>query len=105
MSRIRSAVRSRTSAALLAAFSLALAAGCTEKLVEPPPPVFGVPDSIQEVFTNHCAIVGCHAGSLPQQGMGLTDPRTSWLAIVGVPAVELSGTFQRIAPGDSANSY
>ena len=85
----------------------ALATGCTEKLVQPPPPptVFGVPDSIQEVFTVNCALSNCHAGSAPQQGMALTDARTSWLAIVDVAANQLAGQYERIAPGDSANSY
>jgi hypothetical protein len=83
-----------------------LAAGCTEKLVapSPPEPLLGVPDSIQEIFTANCAYSSCHGGATPQQGMGLGDARTSWLAIVGVPSGE-KPEFRRIAPGDSANSY
>lgn len=108
MSTARSAVRLRTRAMLLAvaALALALVAGCTEKLVQPPPPptVFGVPDSIQEIFTLNCALSNCHAGSAPQQGMGLSDARTSWLAIVGVPSNQRP-QFQRIEPGDSLDSY
>jgi hypothetical protein len=89
------------------AAALAACAGCTEKLVAPPPPptVLGVPDSIQQIFTAHCALSGCHTGSAPIQGMSLADARTSWLAIVDVPANELAGQYRRIAPGDSANSY
>ena len=109
MTADRPAVRLRTRTlplALLVASAVALAAGCTEKLVQPPPPptVFGVPDSIQEVFTNNCALSNCHAGSAPQQGMALTDARTSWLAIVGVTSSERP-QFQRIEPGDSLDSY
>jgi hypothetical protein len=92
---------------LLILSATTLASGCTEKLVQPPPPptVFGVPDSIQEVFTTNCALSNCHAGSAPQQGMALTDAGTSWTAIVDVPANELMGQYRRIAPGDSADSY
>ena len=93
-------------AALVAALGAALAAGCTEKLVQPPPPepVYGVPDSVQAVFTANCGFAGCHGGATPQQGMDLSSARSSWLAIVGVPSNERS-QFMRIAPGDSANSY
>ena len=91
-----------TVAALLAG----AVAGCTEKLVEPPPPepILGVPDSIQQIFTANCAFSNCHGGSTPQQGMSLEDARTSWLAIVGVPSNQRS-QFQRIEPGDSLDSY
>ena len=98
--------RSRALAPPAVVLVAALAAGCTEKLVQPPPPepVFGVPDSIQEIFTQHCAFDGCHGGATPQQGMGLTDARRSWLAIVNVPSNERPD-FLRIEPGDSLDSY
>jgi hypothetical protein len=91
---------------LAVAFALVLGAGCTEKLVTPPPPedVLGVPDSIQAVFTTSCALSNCHAGTTPQMGMSLADARTSWLAIVGVPSVQRPQYF-RIEPGDSLDSY
>jgi len=81
-------------------------AGCTEKLVSPPPAptVLGVPDSIQQVFTANCALSGCHAGPTPQQGQDLSDAATSYANIVGVASHERT-QIQRIAPGDSANSY
>ena len=98
--------RLRTLPLALAALALALAAGCTEKLVAPPPPptVLGVPDSIQEVFTASCALSNCHTGATPQMGMSLADARTSWEAIVGVPSVQRAQYF-RIEPGDSLDSY
>jgi hypothetical protein len=83
------------------------AASCTQKLVEPPPPVTtvtAVPDSIQEVFTQNCALSTCHTGPNPQQGQDLTDAVTSYANIVGIASHE-KPAFQRIAPGDSANSY
>ena len=93
----------------LCLFALVLAAlGCTEKLVEPPPPPpptsTGVPDSIQAIFTANCSFDGCHGGTSPQRGMDLTDAVTSYEHIVGIAANEVA-TFDRIAPGDSANSY
>lgn len=106
----RSAVTRPTVASRLvvacAVLLAALAAGCTEKLVDPPPPepLVGVPDSIQQIFTASCASSNCHGGATPQVGMGLDDARTSWLAIVGVAATQRPA-FLRIAPGDSADSY
>jgi hypothetical protein len=96
----------RVAIALLALGLAAIAAGCTEKLVSPPPPptVLGVPDSIQQVFTANCALGGCHAGPTPQQGQDLSDAVTSYANIVGVASHERS-QFLRIAPGDSAASY
>ena len=101
--------RSAQASIALCVFALGLAAlGCTEKLVEPPPPppptATGVPDSIQAVFTANCAFDGCHGGTSPQRGMDLTDAVTSYEHIVGIAANEVA-TFERIAPGDSANSY
>ena len=108
MTTAGSAVRPRLRAAtfLLAILAVSVAAGCTEKLVEPPPPepILAVPDSIQEVFTANCAFDGCHGATSPQQGMALSDARTSWLAIVGVPSNQRP-QFQRIEPGDSLDSY
>ena len=80
--------------------------GCTEKLVEPPPPptVLAVPDSIQEVFTLNCAFDGCHGSVDTQQEQNLSDAVTSYANIVGIASHE-KPAFQRIAPGDSANSY
>ena len=102
-------VRSGAVAPVLIAFAITLAgfaAGCTEKLVSPPPPapLLGVPDSIQQIFTASCAFSSCHGGATPRLGLGLDDARTSYLAIVGVAAAQ-NGAFLRIAPGDSADSY
>ena len=101
--------RSMQASIALCLLALGLAVlGCTEKLVEPPPPPpptsTGVPDSIQAVFTANCSFDGCHGGTSPQRGMDLTDAVTSYEHIVGIAANEVA-TFDRIAPGDSANSY
>jgi len=99
----------RVALALLTLGLAAIVAGCTEKVVAPPPPplpptVLAVPDSIQQVFTAHCATTGCHTGPTPQQGQDLSDAVTSYANIVGVASHEKS-QFLRIAPGDSAASY
>lgn len=95
-----------TQAAIALLLLAVAAAGCTQKLVEPPPPptVLAVPDSIQQVFTQNCALSTCHTGPNPQQGQDLTDAVTSYANIVGIASHE-KPAFQRIAPGDSANSY
>jgi hypothetical protein len=92
-------------AAVALAAVLALA-GCTDKVSspQPPPPVLAVPDSIQAIFTAHCAFDGCHAGSGAPRGEDLSDPQRAYELTVGVPSGE-KPEFQRIAPGDSANSY
>lgn len=101
---VRPASALQASIAILAC-TLALAAGCTEKLVQPmPPTVTAVPDSIQQVFTDHCSADGCHGSAFPQQGQDLSNAVISYASIVDVASNERSA-FKRIAPGDSANSY
>jgi hypothetical protein len=103
---VRPGHRMQASIVLLALALVVASLGCTEKLVEPPPPpvVLGVPDSIQQIFTANCALPQCHAGPTPQQGQDLSDAVTSFNLIVGVASHE-KPAFMRIAPGDSANSY
>lgn len=103
---VRRAPLMQASIAVLAIALALLAVGCTEKLVQPPPPptVLAVPDSIQQIFTANCAFSGCHGGATPQQGQDLSDAVTSYAHIVDVASNERSA-FKRIAPGDSANSY
>jgi hypothetical protein len=103
---VRPGHRMQASIALLALALGAATLGCTEKLVEPPPPpvVLGVPDSIQQIFTANCALPQCHAGPTPQQGQDLSDAVTSFNLIVGVASHE-KPAIMRIAPGDSTNSY
>ncbi len=103
---VRPGHRMQASIVLLVLALGAAVLGCTEKLVEPPPPpvVLGVPDSIQQIFAANCALPQCHAGPTPQQGQDLSDAVTSFNLIVGVASHE-KPAFMRIAPGDSANSY
>jgi hypothetical protein len=100
-------MRARSLLAALAVPFL-LATGCTEKVVEPPPPSpiveLEVPDSIQAIFTANCFGSFCHNSAPPAGDQSLVDARTSWLNIVDVASTE-KPEFKRIAPGDSANSY
>ncbi len=96
-------------AALVAGLGSALlaASGCTEKVTAPPapPPVYAVPDSIQEVFTQQCGFDGCHGGTVPARNMQLgVDARRSYVEIINV-AAETDNVYSRISPGDSLNSY
>jgi hypothetical protein len=90
----------------------ALLAGCTEKLQPPTMPAPGtapgamrpvIPDSVQTVFTDNCAVSGCHvAGSAFAQE--ILDADSSYAKTVGVPASQVSSLL-RIRPGDPDNSY
>src|SRR5258705_7261289 len=87
---VRPGHRMQASIVLLVLALGAAVLGCTEKLVEPPPPpvVLGVPDSIQQIFAANCALPQCHAGPTPQQGQDLRDAVTSFNLIVGVASHE-----------------
>lgn len=63
-------------------------------------PTFG---QVQQVFTQSCALSGCHAGSAPQQGMNLSVG-VAYANIVNVPSSEMP-SLDRIEPDDPDNSY
>ena len=67
----------------------------------PPEPTFA---NVQtRVFNAKCAFVGCHAGANPQEGMNLSAGQ-AYANIVGVASVE-NPQFQRVDPGNAADSY
>src|SRR5438105_2127882 len=103
----RGGLARRLAGPALAAFAFVLAwTGCTHKLgptAPRPAPMLVTPDSIQTIFTESCAFVGCHAGSTPQQGQNLSAG-VSYANIVGVRSNEKPQYF-RIAPGDTSTSY
>ena len=56
--------------------------GCTEKLVEPPPPtVLAVPDSIQEVFNQNCAFERHPRGGQPAVDVAKSGNRVHFRAL------------------------
>lgn len=57
-----------------------------------------------QVFTPHCALSGCHAGSGAPFGLDLSSVVNSSASLNGVASAE-KPTMLRIAPGDAANSY
>ena len=57
-----------------------------------------------QVFTPHCALSGCHAGSGAPFGLDLTSVTSSAASLDGVASAEKPAML-RIAPGDAANSY
>jgi hypothetical protein len=57
-----------------------------------------------QVFTPHCALSGCHAGSGAPFGLDLSSVANSTASLDGVASAE-KPTMLRIAPGDAANSY
>jgi hypothetical protein len=56
------------------------------------------------MFTNSCALAGCHAGAAPQQGLNLSAGR-SYGSLVNVPAKECSDGRLRVKPGAPTTSY
>lgn len=89
--------------------TLALASCGTEKVL-PFDPGGGPPDPdatftrVQaEIFSQSCALSGCHAGSAPQAGMNLTAG-VAYQNTVGVPSTE-RGDLDRIEPNDPERSY
>jgi len=58
---------------------------------------------VQPIFTNNCALSGCHAGTSPQQGMNLAAGQ-AYQNIVSVQSMEVPSLF-RVAPGQPDSSY
>ena len=58
---------------------------------------------IQPIFAQNCAVIGCHAGSFPAEGMSL-EAGKAYDNIVDVKSQEASSAM-RIKPGDAENSY
>ena len=97
-------------AGALVAAGIALAAvscggdGVIDLGTGPPPGVGPTLAAIQtSIFTPQCAFAGCHAGPGAQQGLDLSAG-TTYAHTVGVASVELI-TFDRVAPGNAADSY
>lgn len=63
-------------------------------------PTFG---QVQTVFTNSCALSGCHAGAAPQEGMNLSQGQ-AYANTVNVPSNQMP-SLDRIEPNDPDNSY
>lgn len=74
-------------------------------VMQPPPPAIQPTfTSIQaNVFSQSCALSGCHAGSAPQMGMNLSSGQ-AFSNIVNVASAE-QPSFLRVKPGDATNSY
>lgn len=58
---------------------------------------------IQPILTRSCAVVGCHSGAFPTQGLNLSAG-LSHAALVGRPSTVVGGAVL-VRPGDAANSY
>lgn len=55
------------------------------------------------IFSPTCAVVGCHTGASPQQGLNLSAGQ-SFAFLVNAPSTEVPSIL-RVKPGDSANSW
>jgi hypothetical protein len=58
---------------------------------------------IQPIFTANCALSGCHAGTLPQQGQNLSEG-VAYQNIVNVASSERPG-MKRVLPFQPDSSY
>jgi hypothetical protein len=58
---------------------------------------------VQPIFTDNCALSGCHAGTSPQQGQNLSQG-LAYQSIVNVPANERAG-MMRVQPFVPDSSY
>jgi len=80
--------------------------GCsrsTESNPVAPPTEISFAQSIQPIFTQRCALSGCHAGSSPAQGMSL-EAGKAYGNIVNVPSRE-KPELMRVKPDSSSVSY
>jgi len=60
-------------------------------------------NNVQPIFTNNCALSGCHAGSIPQEGQNLSAGQ-AFNNIVNVQSIEVPSFF-RVKPSYSDSSY
>src|SRR5205823_2693376 len=58
---------------------------------------------VQPIFTSQCALVGCHSGAFPTQGLNLSEG-SAYAAIVNVTSTE-QATVKLVDPGSTATSY
>ncbi|MEJ2088657.1 MAG: CHRD domain-containing protein [Gammaproteobacteria bacterium] len=58
---------------------------------------------VQAVFTQNCALSGCHGGATPQEGMNLSQGQ-AYANIVNVQSNQMP-SLDRIEPNDPDNSY
>ena len=75
--------------------------------VLPPPGIqVSLSGDVQPIFSNSCALSGCHAGATPAQNLNLEagNTFTANLGLVNVPSLE-APALKRVEPGNSAASY
>jgi len=59
--------------------------------------------AVLPIFEGSCQSSQCHGVDQPQQGLELDAD--AYAALVGVPAVQLAGQYQRVEVGNAADSY
>ncbi len=83
--------------------SVACAGDGVLETAAPPPPAPTLSALQSAIFTPRCALPGCHAQPMPQQGMDLSAG-AMYASTVNVDCAEVSG-YKRIAPGNPTDSY
>ena len=62
-----------------------------------------VPVNVQNIFDDHCAFSGCHAGGSPQEGLNLSEV-SAYENLVNVNSSK-QPSVKRVLPGQPDNSY
>ncbi|TMA32039.1 MAG: hypothetical protein E6J79_19445 [Deltaproteobacteria bacterium] len=75
----------------------------TTSTTSPPPPPVSFGGDVQPIFTARCAVLGCHVGPFPAQGLELAEG-SSWAAIVGQPSTE-KPEVKLVDAGSATTSY
>jgi hypothetical protein len=91
----------------IATMAVTITVGCggaSDPVSDPTPAAVTLLTVQSQVFTPHCALSGCHAGSAAPFGLDLSSVTASAASLGGVPSEEIP-TMMRIAPGDAASSY
>ena len=60
-------------------------------------------NDVQPIFTNNCALSGCHSGTTPTGGQNLSAG-VAYSNIVNVKSTEMSNLY-RVEPSNSDSSY
>lgn len=68
------------------------------------PPGVTLLDVQTQVFGPRCALSGCHVGPGAPFSLDLSSVSASSASLIGVSSAEVP-TFQRVVPGDAADSY
>jgi len=98
-----SLVATTTTLATVPSTSTTTVSNSTTTSTMPTQPPVSFRGDVQPIFTARCAVLGCHAGPFPTQGLELAEG-SAWAAIVGQPSTEKPGV-KLVDPSSATTSY